>query len=177
MKRCLLFCAALAAAPSYAAVVDSSPAGFTVENSVIVPAGANVSWNALVHHVDEWWPKEHSWFGKQGKFSIEPRAGGCFCEKAGNRQALHMTVSFVDPGHSLRMLGGLGPLQKLGLTGTMDWIFEPVGGGGSTKITLRYVAGGYTTTDLVKFAKVVDEVQGLQLGGLAGYLSKARPTH
>jgi hypothetical protein len=70
------------------------------------------------------------------------------------------------------MTGGLGPLQGLGLDGVMDWTFAPAEGG--TRITLRYVAGGYTTTDLVKFAAVVDHVQGLQLGGLADFLSKGK---
>jgi uncharacterized protein YndB with AHSA1/START domain len=169
-----LLSAALLHSPLAAAkVLDSSPAGFTVENSVVVPVDAKVAWSALVKDVDRWWPKDHSWFGKDGKFSIDARAGGCFCEKAGARQAQHMTVSFVDPGATLRMIGGLGPLQGLGLDGVMDWALAPADGG--TTITLRYVAGGYTTTDLVKFAAVVDQVQGLQLGGLAAFLSKRKP--
>jgi uncharacterized protein YndB with AHSA1/START domain len=163
----------LHASPVPAKVLDSTPAGFTVENSVIVPVDAKAAWNALVKDVDRWWPKDHSWFGKDGRFSIDPRAGGCFCEKAGARQAQHMTVSFVDPGVMLRMIGGLGPLQGLGLDGVMDWALAPADGG--TRITLRYVAGGYATTDLVKFAPVVDQVQGLQLGGLAAFLSKGKP--
>jgi uncharacterized protein YndB with AHSA1/START domain len=169
----LLLSLALLHPPLAAAkVLDSSPAGFTVENSVIVPVDAKAAWKALVHDVDRWWPKDHSWFGKDGRFSIDARAGGCFCEKAGARQAQHMTLSFVDPGTTLRMTGGLGPLQGLGLDGVMDWTFAPAEGG--TRITLRYVAGGYTTTDLVKFAAVVDHVQGLQLGGLADFLSKGK---
>ena len=81
-----------------------------------------------------------------------------------------MTVSFADPGHLLRMLGGLGPLQGMGLSGVMEWRLQPIEGG--TRITLHYVAGGYTTEDLVKFAPIVDQVQGIQLGGLGDYLSK-----
>jgi uncharacterized protein YndB with AHSA1/START domain len=155
---------------AHAKVLDSRPTGLTVENSVTVAADSDAVWNALVKHVDEWWPKEHSWFGKDGKFRIDARAGGCFCENAGQREALHMTVSFADPGHLLRMLGGLGPLQGMGLSGVMEWRLQPAEGG--TRITLHYVAGGYTTEDLVKFAPVVDQVQGIQLGGLADYLSK-----
>ena len=158
---------------SLAKVVDSSAAGFTIENTVIVPADADTAWIALVNHVDEWWPKDHSWFGKAGKFSIDARAGGCFCEVVDKQQqAMHMTVSMVVAGVKLRMLGGLGPLQGMGVSGAMDWKFDPAEGG--TRITLRYVAGGYTSIDLVKFAKVVDEVQGVQLGGLAAYLEKRR---
>ncbi len=161
---------ALIATSASANVIDSKPSGFTIENVVTVPVTPDAAWNALVDHVDDWWPKGHSWFGKDGKFRIEPRAGGCFCETSGRREVMHMSVSFTDPGRLLRMLGGLGPLQGMGLTGVMDWKFEAVDGG--TRITLHYVAGGYTTEDLVKFAPIVDQVQGQQLGGLATYLSK-----
>jgi len=73
---------------------------------------------------------------------------------------MHMTIGYVDPEHVLRMIGGLGPLAGLGLSGTMDWTLEPIAGG--TRITLHYVAGGYTTTDLRKFVLIVDQVQGAQ---------------
>jgi uncharacterized protein YndB with AHSA1/START domain len=163
--------AATLSLPAAAEVLDSSPAGFTVRNVVTVPVPPARAWQAMVDDVDRWWPKDHSWFGAAGRFRIEPHAGGCFCEVAGPREALHMQVSFVDPGVALRMIGGLGPLQGMGLHGALDWQFEAVDGG--TRITLRYVAGGYTTEDLVAFAPIVDKVQGLQLGGLARFLGAA----
>jgi len=162
-----------ASAAVSAKVLDSSPSGFTVENTVTVPVDAATAWRALVKDVDQWWPKDHSWFGKEGKFVIEARAGGCFCEIAGKRQALHMTVTFTDPGRLLRMVGGLGPLQGMGLSGAMSWTLQPVDEG--TQITLHYTAGGYTTEDLSKFVSIVDQVQGLQLGGLGNYLAKGKP--
>lgn len=171
MTRILLAAAALTfASTTHAAVLDKSAAGFTIENTVTVPVEPKAAWRAFVHDVDRWWPKDHSWWGKDGRFSIDPRAGGCFCEVSGKRSAQHMRVAFVDPPHTMRLLGALGPLQGMGLDGAMEWKFEPVDGG--TKITLRYVAGGYTTTDLVKFAPIVDQVQGIQLNRLAAYLQK-----
>ena len=129
---------------SLAKVVDSSAAGFTIENTVIVPADADTAWIALVNHVDEWWPKDHSWFGKAGKFSIDARAGGCFCEVVDKQQqAMHMTVSMVVAGVKLRMLGGLGPLQGMGVSGAMDWKFDPAEGG--TRITDRNTMMPMTT--------------------------------
>lgn len=170
-----LLLAALIPATAGAKVLDSSAAGFTVENSIVAPVDAATAWKALIEDVDLWWPKDHSWFGKDGKFVIEPKAGGCFCEIAGPRQSQHMLVSFTDPGNVLRMTGGLGPLQGMGLSGALEWRFAAAKEGG-TRITLHYVAGGYTTEDLVKFAGIVDYVQGLQLGGLAAHLSKAKAT-
>ena len=164
----------LAASPAMtlAAVKDAAPGGFTVENTEMVPVDADTAWKALVQDVDRWWPKDHSWWGQASKLSIEARAGGCFCEIAGAQQAQHMTVTFVDPGKTLRMIGGLGPLQGMGLSGALEFRLAPADGGG-TRITLSYRAGGYSPDDIGKFAPVVDKVQAQQLGGLAAYLRKA----
>ncbi|GAB3356053.1 SRPBCC family protein [Lysobacter tyrosinilyticus] len=159
--------------PAHAEVKDARPNGFTLENSQVVPVDAKTAWDALVNHVGEWWPKDHTWWGDASKLSIQPRAGGCFCEIDGPRQAWHMTVTFVDPERTLRMTGGLGPLQGMGLDGALEWRLAKAEGG--TRITLWYRAGGYTPDDLSKFVPVVDQVQDVQLGGLADYLrAKAR---
>lgn len=147
---------------------DASPSGFTVENSEWVAVAPPVAWDAFVQDVGQWWPADHTWWGDASKLSIQPRAGGCFCEIDGDRQAWHMTVVFVDPGSLMRMTGGLGPLQGMGLDGALEWRFVAEGDG--TRITLWYRAGGYSPDDIGKFAPVVDKVQALQLGGLAGYL-------
>jgi uncharacterized protein YndB with AHSA1/START domain len=157
-----------------AEIKDSAPNGFTLENSRVVPVEPSVAFKALVEDVDRWWPKSHTWWGKESTLSIEPRAGACFCEKAGAQQAQHMTVAFVDPGKTLRLVGGLGPLQGMGLHGALEFRFAPIDGGGTT-ITMSYRAGGYTPDDLSKFAPVVDRVQALQLGGLADMLGGEPP--
>lgn len=152
-----------------AEVLDHSPQGFTVRNVAIVPATPEQSWNALVNHIDTWWPRDHTWFGSEGKLSIDAVAGGCFCEHAGQRQAQHLVVSHVEPGKLLRMLGGLGPLQGMGVHGVLDFQFEKLDSK-QTRITLRHRVGGYSPDDLGAFAPVVDRVQALQLKGLATHL-------
>lgn len=156
-------------ATATAEVKDATPSGFTVENVAVVPSDAAATWKALVDDVGMWWPADHTWWGDASKLSIAPRAGGCFCEIDGTRQAQHMTVSFVDPPNTLRMLGGLGPLQGMGLYGALEFRLTPADGGG-TRIVLFYRVGGYTPDDLGKFAPSVDRVQAQQLGGLARLL-------
>lgn len=163
--------AGLGAGPAAAKVLDAAPQGFTIENVEVVPGAPMAAWRALVDKVGLWWPDAHTWFGKAANLSIQAKAGGCFCEIEGERQVEHMRVAFVDPGRMLRMLGGLGPLQGMGLHGALDWTFEPVPEG--TRITLRYRVGGYATEDLPKFAAVVDKVQAQQLGGLAAHIRQA----
>lgn len=152
-----------------AEVKDAAPDGFTLENTVEVPVDAETAWRALVEDVDAWWPADHTWWGAESVLSIEPRAGGCFCERHGEREAQHLLVTFVDPPKRLRLTGGLGPLQGMGLQGVLEFRLVP-SGEGSTAITLFYRAGGYTPDDLSPFAAVVDGVQAIQLGGLAAYL-------
>lgn len=179
MKRLACGLAALIALASWvapsaqAAIKDQAPNGFTIENSEWVPTDSQASWKAFVNDVGKWWPADHSWWGDASKLSISEKVGGCFCEINGSQQAWHMTVAFVDPGKLMRMTGGLGPLQGMGLDGALEWRFAEEKGG--TRITLWYRAGGYTPDDLTKFVPVVDQVQGLQLRGLADYLRKQAP--
>jgi len=85
------------ASPAQAVVKDAAASGFTIENSVDVPVDPATAWRVLVGGVDSWWPREHTWWGSASKLTIDPRAGGCFCETAGARQAQHMQVVFAEP--------------------------------------------------------------------------------
>src|SRR3546814_14149253 len=85
-----------------------------------------------------------------------------------------MVVVFAEPGKLLRLAGGLGPLQCMGLHGVMEWRLAPIEGG--TRVTLFYRAGRYTPDDLSKFAPAVDRVQTLQLSGFAAHLRAAPAT-
>jgi len=151
-----------------AEVKDSSASGFTLENSQVVAVDADTAWKGLVDDVGKWWPADHTWWGDASKLSIRARAGGCFCEINGKRQARHMQVVWVDPGKTLRMTGGLGPLQGLGLDGALEFRFAAEGEG--TRITMWYRVGGYSPDDLSAFAPVVDRVMAQQLAGLADHL-------
>ena len=171
---CLLLALALAATSgsAFAEVKDSGADGFTVENTGWVPVNADAAWAGLVQDVGRWWPADHTWWGDASKLSIDSRAGGCFCEIDGARQAEHLRVVLVEPGQLLRMSGGLGPLQGMGLHGVLEFRLTPAqqDGRDGTRIVLYYRAGGYGPEDLAAFAPVVDRVQAQQLGGLLTHL-------
>jgi hypothetical protein len=163
------------ALPASAEVKDSGAGGFTLENSQLVPVDADTAWTAMVDDVGKWWPADHTWWGDASKLSIRARAGGCFCEINGRRQARHMQVVWVEPGKALRMVGGLGPLQGMGLDGALEFRLAAEGEG--TRITWWYRVGGYSPDDLSKFAPVVDGVMASQLASLAEHLrARARKT-
>ena len=151
-------------------VISSDQNGFIINVERTVMADQKTAYEQFLR-VSEWWNAEHTWFGDAGGLSIEPRAGGCFCEKSGGREVLHMSVSYVDPGKEIRMVGGLGPLQMMGVHGGMSWQFEAMGDN-QTKIIHRYQVVGFAQGGLASLAPVVDQVQTIQVEGLASRLGQ-----
>lgn len=104
---------------SHASVKQLNEHGFTLENTLLINAPAKQVLAALVSNIDYWWPKDHTWWGNKGNMTLRPVAGGCFCETAGENSAEHMRISFFEVNHELRMTGGLGPLQGMGIYGAL----------------------------------------------------------
>ena len=69
-----------------------------------------------------------------------------------------MQVVNVQPGSLLVLSGGLGPLQFLGVSGSMTISFAPKEAG--THVSLRYVVGGYDPDKFAKWPAAVDLVLG-----------------
>lgn len=149
-----------------AEVIDKADQGFHLESKVTVNHSAEDAYQQFLK-VGEWWNGDHSWFGSAENFSLEAKAGGCFCEVQGDQQVEHMRVVFVNPNKEMRWVGGLGPLQGMGLSGTMTWKFEADEDNKATTITHSYVLHGYSKQGLKDLAEIVDKVQTEQLMRLA----------
>jgi uncharacterized protein YndB with AHSA1/START domain len=151
-------------------VVHVSEHGFIVENTITTKQTPEKVWLGLVNDVDKWWPKDHSWWGVQGRFSIEPKAGGCFCEVAAQKSAEHMHISYVEPYKLLRMTGGLGPLQGMGVYGSLDWAIAFKDN--ATTVTLTYSVTGINPDGFADLAPIVAKVQGMQLKALQHFVEQ-----
>ncbi|MEZ5553149.1 MAG: hypothetical protein R3E82_19860 [Pseudomonadales bacterium] len=161
---------------AHAEVVAESAAGFVSEHELILDADAARAFHALTAEVDRWWNAAHSYSGKAENFSLDARAGGCFCERLDNGGSVeHMRVVFADPGRLLRLSGGLGPLQGMGATGSMDFAFTPIDAT-HTRLNYRYAVSGYAPGGLGPLAQPVDDVQKGQLQRLADYLRQQADT-
>lgn len=170
----LLACAATVPAPAWAEVVAKSDVGFTVRVAAEVNATPDEAWKLLVDPA-KWWLDEHTFSGSAANLSLDPVAGGCFCEKlplakdapAGSKPGgvQHMRVVYVLQGKALRMSGALGPLQSEAVTGTLTITLKPMGKG--TRILWEYVVGGYMRYPQDKIAPAVDNVIAAQLDSLA----------
>jgi uncharacterized protein YndB with AHSA1/START domain len=159
---CLCFFVRLTA---YGEVIDSSAAGFTVRNVIQIAVPPEAVYDRLVHDVGHWWSPDHTFSGDALNLSIDARANGCFCEKLNNGGSVrHMIVLYADPGKVLRLEGALGPLQSMGVTGSMTWTFSKSGNG--TKLDVTYSVGGYSPRGLQKISTAVDFVLNEQIGRL-----------
>lgn len=172
--RAWILAAALAATAgaARAEVVEAQANGFQVRQTLDVAAQPDAVWKALVD-VGGWWDPSHSWSGDAKNLSIDPRPGGCWCERWKDGGAQHMTVTYVQPNQELRFWGGLGPLSMQGMAGGMIVKLEPAGQG--TKLTLTYTVGGYAPGGLEKWAPLVDGVLKLQTSRLERYAETGKP--
>ncbi|MGE0284516.1 MAG: hypothetical protein AB7P20_28435 [Rhizobiaceae bacterium] len=171
----------LTGAPVAASVVESNERGFTVASSVLVKSDPQASWRELVTP-SAWWSSAHTWSGSAANLSLDPGAGGCFCEKWDSRKpdngpavragsAEHMRVIYAEPGSTLRMAGALGPLQTEALRGTLTVHIKPAQGG--SLISWEYVVGGYMRFKPEAIAPAVDKVLSEQFAALATRLGPA----
>ncbi|MFT7219784.1 MAG: hypothetical protein ACI8Z1_001401 [Candidatus Azotimanducaceae bacterium] len=86
-----------------------------------------------------------------------------------DNKVLHMLVTFIKPNEEIKMVGGLGPLQMMGIHGGVSWRFEPVANG--TLITQSYNVTRYAPGGLSDISDIIDTVQTKQLNALVVHLS------
>jgi hypothetical protein len=93
-------------------VIDVDPAGFQTRNEVVIRAAPDNVWDALLR-AGRWWDPEHTYSGDARRMSIDPRPGGCFCERPEDRGGIkHAEIIYAAPGKALRMFGALGPCSR-----------------------------------------------------------------
>jgi len=161
----------LGTAPA-AAEVTINDQGFTTRNVVTIAAPPAQVWAALVAPA-RYWDPAHSYSSVAANLTLEPRAGGCFCEALeGGGSVEHMRVVMVMPNRTLRLSGALGPLQSEGLAGALTWQLEAADGG--TRVTQTYVVGGNMRHDRAAIGPGVDAVLREQLTRLAALFPRAR---
>ena len=146
--------------PATAEVVQSSDAGFTVSQKLIVTAPAARVWATLTQP-SLWWDGAHTYSGDSNNLTLDLRPGGCWCEKTPTGGVEHMRVVNIAAPAVLRMTGALGPLQAMPVTAVMTVTLKAAGTG--TEMTLTYAVAG---TGLVPLAPAVDGVLGQQVARL-----------
>lgn len=150
-------------------VIDSSALGFTVRNAVQISAPPESVYVILVRDIGRWWNPAHTFSGDARNLSIDAAAGGCFCEKLKNGGGVrHMTVVHANPGSILRLEGAIGPMQPMGVSGSMTWSLDKSGEG--TSLVLTYSVGGYSPHGLQAMAVASDFMLKEQMGRLKNFV-------
>jgi uncharacterized protein YndB with AHSA1/START domain len=180
MRFVVVLCAAalmgLSSAPARAEVAGASPSAFEIRAEAETTATPQQAWRAVTR-LDRWWNAQHTYSGNAGRLRLEARAGGCWCERWGNGQSVeHARVVLVmehDGVRTLRAVGGLGPLQEMGVNGALTFTVAPHASG--AKITMTYRVTGDASSGLDQVAPLVDMVLTEQFGRLIRYSGSGSP--
>ncbi len=155
-----------------AEVVDATTSGFTVGSKILIRAAPGEVFAVLAKKVGQWWDPRHSFSGVGRNLYLESRAGGCFCERLEKGGVRHLEVVWVEREKSLRMVGGLGPLQGMGVAGSLTIELKPVDAG--TELEWVYRVGGYRPGGLEALATPVDAVLTAQFQRLRNFSERGR---
>jgi uncharacterized protein YndB with AHSA1/START domain len=155
-------------------VIESTAIGFVVRNTAVINAPPATVYAALTDGVGGWWDPAHTFSHDARNLSVDPKPGGCFCERLPDGGGVqHMSVLYASPGKLLRLTGAIGPLQEAALTGTMTWNLLPAGAG--TTVELTYTVGGFRAGGFRDIPAVVDAVLRGQLARLKAFVETGHP--
>ncbi len=151
-----------------------TPTGFLVKLEANINAPATKVYDALVRQIGSWWNPEHTYSHDAKNLSIDPRPGGCFCEKLPNGGGVeHLRVVYIAPNETVRLSGALGPLQASGLAGSMTW--KLTGGAENTRVQLSYSVGGFIPGGFETIAPAVENMLREQLDRLKMFVETGKP--
>ena len=153
-------------------VLDSQPGGFEVRETAEIAAPAAKVWEALAG-VGRWWDPVHTYSHDAANLTLDPAAGGCFCERWAGGAVRHMQVLYASPPKALRLDGALGPLQAMAVTGRMNIMITEASG--RSTLALTYTVAGYAPGGLSDMAKPVDGVLAAQVDRLKHLVETGRP--
>ena len=163
--------AALAAAfPCFATTSEVSASGFVSTFREEVEATPAEAWTAITQ-VGRWWDSGHTYSGDASNLSLDAVAGGCWCERWDGNSVEHMRVVQALRAKTLRLEGGLGPLQARAVNGVLT--FGLAANGAKTTLTVTYRVRGSPDAGLDKVAEAVDGVLAEQVKRLAALLRRA----
>ena len=168
----LIASSVFSASAAWAAVSEVTPESFISAFHEEIDATPGRAWQSLVN-VGGWWSSDHTYSGKASNLSLDPTAGGCWCERWSGNSVEHARVLVAMPGKLLRVEGGLGPLQALGATGVLAFKLTPHGEG--TTLDVSYRVRATPDAGIDKLAPAVDGVLGEQVKRLVASMPERAP--
>jgi uncharacterized protein YndB with AHSA1/START domain len=167
-----LFLILLLATPATAAVTESTPNGFAVEQTITIKAPVEQVYAALIKP-SLWWNSQHTFSGSAKNLELEAKAGGCFCENWPGGSVEHSRVVFLMPNNVLRLRGALGPFQAQGVDGALTFSLSADQGG--TKLVLQNILGGFMKGGFGPWPERADGMLADQIGRLKNFVETGAP--
>ena len=159
---------------SPAAVSDVGANGFEIAITAHIAATPEAVYVALTAP-RLWWNPAHTYSHDAANLSLDPHAGGCFCETLTDGGSVqHATVAFVMPNRTLRLRGPLGPFQSQGIASALTITLKPVNGG--TDLSLTDSFGGYMKGGFANWPKAADAMLSDLVARLKAYAETGGPT-
>lgn len=156
--------------PAAGDVVKSSPNGFVVTAEQTVRLSAADAYTAFVRDFNKWYDAAHSYSGRSENLSLDMEKH-CMLEKLPDGGFVrHMEIVYHQPGKVLRLSGGLGPLQEMGVAGALTFAFAE--SEGHTTVLMTYAVTGADHSGLDAIAAPVSEVLTGQLVRFSEYCRK-----
>lgn len=148
---------AAAASPAFADVKASAPDALTIQFKGVMPLDKAAAY-ARSLAVGKWWSDQHTYSGKAANMTVEPKAGGCWCEKWAGGEVEHGRVVAMMKNQMVRYSAALGPLQATGVNAMLTITLADGASPNQTAVTMDYVVVGSSLSGLDKMSTPVDGV-------------------
>ncbi len=124
----IVLCLAILPQPSSAQPTAFTPAGYTIEQEVLLPVSPGTAFDIMTGDITPWW--DHSMSENPQAMYIEPSPGGSFMEifDDNGNGVRHAVVTYADRGKLLRFEGPLG-LSGRAITMVTTWEFAVIESG------------------------------------------------
>ena len=151
-------------------VVSSNESGFQIQIQQTIHADVHDCFRQALR-IQQWWSSDHTYSGDQKNLYLEPKPGGWFGEKLPEGGFVkHLELIHLAPNKLIRLTGGLGPLQEMGVNGALTLKFEQMEL--DTMVTLTYHVSGFAPSGLDKIAPAVNHVLSEQIDNLKEAVEK-----
>ena len=116
-------------ADDFAKLAEKSPAGFQIQITRKLDCDSKEAYKRFVDDFSKWYDASHSTpviliHKRRRIFRLTCSGIACLEVLPDGGFVRHMDVVFHQPGKTLRMTGGLGPLQGMGVSGGNVFVYQ-----------------------------------------------------
>lgn len=130
--------------------------GFIIKITKELDGDKTNAYKRFIEDFGKWYDARHSYSGKPENLSLDLEQR-CMLEKLDKGGFVrHMEIVYHQPDNLLRMTGGLGPLQGMGVNGAMTVQFTTKDG--KTSVLMTYIVTGSELLKLDRIAPAVNQV-------------------